>query len=721
MDFQGLIENITKKDLSETIIKDFETGNRLDLTGSEKGEIQRRIEEYALKTKFIPTLNYLVIGLLYDVTQTFDKIKRKGLFRYSTHLNNKNIIEPLFKRILELSDKLSLNRHEVLYLKSIINLSPLHKILKNCHRYLINEIVQFNKRPLVYGTKPSLVKTLISYLDYLFLIGYYPSKQEDPNALEFYGKEAISEAVSYIIFLKKEMYGLNESDGFMIDEDYVSNGRINELLLKACQFKKLQEFEILIEHFSYTCENKNNKVIIRPPAPDMEKSIRLGYIKTELQRNYDMQKLDQSYRRTTSLKMVSKKIEALSHIELLKFTESYNIPHYILQVPEPILGILADTLLKQDLLFAEEIEYLSHIFKEQLLNLEKVKSFYIKDNFSLFDFIKIKRFFVILHSLFSKNLQEKLQDNREILLRSLIPTFTKEKLYQLLCKLFSRESVDDFLDVVVWDPDEKSIFDLQYQPFLKLNDLFMLPVSIFVYSNTIRNIFASQYKSGNPKIFDDGRYDPIADKLEQVFKDKSFKTFKQISHSYKNGGDIDFLAHTDNFLFIAECKNSLLPASIYELRTVYDNINKANKQLNLILEGINSSQIIKELSRKIRFDLSKIKKIKTAIVTSNRLFTGSQNWQHPVRNINELLNVVQTGNVRTRDGLFSIWEGKEFSVNDLINYLDDSNILNRVFYDSMVKKELSFKDKTFELVFETYALYGPLVEDNFKSLSLRKV
>jgi len=47
--------------------------------------------------------------------------------------------------------------------------------------------------------------------------------------------------------------------------------------------------------------------------------------------------------------------------------------------------------------------------------------------------------------------------------------------------------------------------------------------------------------------------------------------------------------YKEDFLFVAECKNSLLPTDIYELRNIYDSLNKANKQLNLVLDALKDS------------------------------------------------------------------------------------------------------------------------------------
>ncbi|MEK6590048.1 MAG: hypothetical protein AABZ11_05155 [Nitrospinota bacterium] len=142
------------------------------------------------------------------------------------------------------------------------------------------------------------------------------------------------------------------------------------------------------------------------------------------------------------------------------------------------------------------------------------------------------------------------------------------------------------MKIITWDPSEDTVFDVQYQPFVKTGEAYMVPVCIFVLSNCIRNVFASEYKSGNPAILDDGKYDAISESLQKAFETQQFKVITRIPHSFKHGGDIDFLAYKDNFLFIAECKKFLHPTNIYEQRTIFDGLKKARNQLDLILEAL---------------------------------------------------------------------------------------------------------------------------------------
>lgn len=716
MDFFEIEKNIKKKDLSSSLIQQFRSGKKFSFSKSNKRTLLKNLEENALNAKFIPTLNYLILGLLYNKKETIDTIRRKGILRHSKYIEQKNIVEPLTKKIISLSDELYLEPSDIFYFNSIINLAHIYKILKQKRQAILSEIIGFKKRRKIKGHSPSLVKTLLAFVDILFLSNYYPTDREEPNSLKFFIKEDIAEAVSFLIFLKQHLLGLDETDALLVDEEYILSKKIDSIVLTACEIKVLKEFEIMIDHFSYECSTERNTIKIKAPFPDFEKSIRIGYIRSDLQTLYDYKESNKA----VSLKQICQKLIKHPDLEVVKYTESLDLPRYIIEFPEPVFKFLSDKFLNSKALFSEEIQYLSHIFKEQFLDFKKLEEIKIKENLSIIDFVRIQRLFTFFHYFYEK-IYEESKDNPKILLRSLIPTFSKEKIVQFMRGIANEETINDFLEIMTWDPKDKSLFDIQYQPILFAKNAFMIPISILATSNSIRNMFSSEYKYGNPRIFDNGEYDPLSEQLENAFKKRGFETFKRISYSYKTGGEIDFLAYSNEFLFIAECKNSLHPTNIYELRTVYDNLNKANKQLNLTLEALKDSETSKDLSKKVGYDLTNIKVIKTAIVTSNRLFEGLVFWDHPVRNIHSFTNHITTGNLRTEEGYFSLWESETFALNDIENYLRNDFIVYKLFYNAMVPKEMIYQFKGKKVFFETYILNIEKAKQNLNELNLRKV
>lgn len=589
--------------------------------------------------------------------------------------------------------------------------------MKEKRLLIINQLKKFSRRPKINGISPSIVKTLLAALDLLFLTEYYPPERENPNSLKFYIKEEIAEAVSYIIYLKHKIYGFQNSDSFLVDEDYIVSNELENILLPACHLKALQEFEIMIDHYSYICVRKKNHIRIKPPYPEIEKSIRIGYIRSDLQKGYDFKE----FKHITSFEEVCDKFLKLPNLDVFKYVEDNNYPRYRIEVPEPVFKALSDYFFKPKEIFREEAQYLTIIFKEQFLDYEKLNEIKISKNLSLLEFFILKRLFEFFYHIFSKKVSDRLKEEYKIVIRSLIPTFDKEKLAKFYEGIVEEDAFNEFLDIVTWNPRENSVFDVQYQPFLKTNEAYMVPVCTFVHSNSIRNVFASEYRTGNPSIMDDGKYDPTSELLQKAFEAKNFKTFKRITHSFKQGGEIDFLSYKDNFLFIAECKKFLHPTNIYEQRTIYDGLNKASSQLDLIIEVLKDDKAVAQISSRIGVDISKFKTIRTAIVTNTRLFCGLSLNNHPIRNVYELVNFIESGNFRAEDGYYWLWENNYFTLSDLEKYLDDNLPIFKGLYNAMLPMQMKYEFGKYELTFETFVLNIEKAKNSIRDLGLRKV
>lgn len=140
MDFHGIEQAFNKKDISKELLRNYKDDEKINLSNPEKKKAQKYIEEYSAKLKFLPTFNYIVLGLIYDREKTLDTIKRKGILRYSKYLESKNFPEPLSKAILSLSPELFLNESEKQYFESILNLSPIYEIMNSLRGAIITEI-----------------------------------------------------------------------------------------------------------------------------------------------------------------------------------------------------------------------------------------------------------------------------------------------------------------------------------------------------------------------------------------------------------------------------------------------------------------------------------------------------------------------------------------------------------------------------------------------------
>lgn len=642
---------------------------------------------------FLTARNSLIISVFFQCDDTFNKIKRKGIFRYSKYINKKCIVKNIAIEFTDICNDFGfLSNSLKIYLESIINYSSILDSYKSFDKFILLEIRKFEKK---YPQK-SLIKTLLSAIDYLFLSNYYPDEKSDLSNLFNRPKEEICSATSFLIHFYSDRIKAKEINTHFVAEEFILSNDISKLIIPICYHLDFREFEILIDHFNYSCEINNDKLLIKPPFENFEKAIRLGYVRTEIQKiNDNVDTIN-----AISMEDLVNEFNNQDSFEFFKLIDTHNYQRYRIEMPEPVFDMLIEKFIKPDALFKDEIIYLSSIFKEQLLNIESLNNRIIKDDLTLGEFMKIRRIFVIFYLFFSTAIFKNEKKESKLVLRSLIPVFPEEAFYNFIERLLPQSKINSFLDIVCWEPELDFIFDLQYHPILFIDNHFLVALSIFANSNTIRNLYASEYKTNNTQLLSNGEIDPLVDKLHSSLQEASLKSFSQTPIEFS---DIDEFAIFEDVLFVFECKHSLHPVSLFDLRTTYDYIKKAENQLDLIVKDFNSGNLIKKLEDKHNLKLNGIKKIQGTIIISNRLFNGNI-FKYPVRGINEIDNMLTRGTLRTAEGSFWLWKEKKLTVDFLLDYLSLENELVTLMYESLSKKRLTYEFANPVVEFDTYYL-----------------
>ena len=701
--------SFSEKDTFSTIIQEFRSGKSVCVSKGGKAEIINKFDKAISGGRFALSINLFLFGLIYFKEDILDHIKRKGLFRYSRYVDKKCILDRLCLKILSISNEINLDIQTVTYLNSIVNMAPVLGVLRKRYFNIIKEIVRLHKRAQNASPRTSFMRTILIFVDRLFLIDYQTRQHENPNAFSFYSKESICEAAATLIFLYRRRYEDDPGSIGVADEEYLNGKAIIDLLKEARHFRDLQDYEIYIDLFSYNCTKDNNTIHLHPEFPSLEKTIRMGFIKTDLQKYYSIRESLKKDERSSllSLEELTDRFIASSKSEIFEYEDSRGYPRYILKIPDSLVSMLIE-INKSDRVFKEEQDLINHSLYEYLINFADARALPLTKDLNLFEFLKIKRFLDVLACIIFNKYRKIPEDRREIFIRSLVPIMGKPFLYKLSDHPAARQKIDSFLDILSWRPEQDIIFDLQYQPFVPMGDFYLIPTNIFLFLNVIRNIFALEHRYQNPAVLEDGRIDLLGDLLTSVFREKGYLTAQKIEYKSKRAGEIDFIAIRDDFMFIAECKRSLLPTGLYEIRRLYDYLKKGDDQLDYLIDAMKDQGVIKEVGDKIGYDLGRISQIKTAIITNNRLFVGYRIGNHPIRNIQEICNIISSGIIKTENGEFSVWKGDVFTPDDLQYYLDDE--FYRYQYDSMVPKSYIYDFGEVKFSFSTFHLD----QDKFK-------
>ncbi|MFN8299388.1 MAG: hypothetical protein U0T75_09795 [Chitinophagales bacterium] len=654
-------------------------------------ELLKKIELSVINGDYLTARNGLLVTLFYAPDETFDLIRKRGLFRYSRYANKKCIVKSLATELVEICKEYgTFNENIFSYLYSIINYSSVLVSYNAFEHHIIAEFKRFEKK---YKDK-SIIKTLLSAVDFLFLSGFYPKTNTDLSEISNRTKEDISAGVSYLIHVyTNRIRSENINIGF-VSEEYIKSGDIGRLIIPACYYSDFKEFEVMIDHFDYHCDLEGEHLYIKPPFEEFEKSIRAGYIRTELQQINDRVNTSNAL----SLEEFVEKINEQEIFKFFKLTETHNYPRYRIELPEPIYDYITEQFIKPDNLFKEEVDYLSLIFKEQLLNPDDLNKITVKEDLTLYEFIKIRRVLIFFYVMFAKEIYKIEKVDTELLLRSLIPVYQFDQFYDFLERLLPVEKIDSFLDLVCWEPGSDFVFDLQYHPIIYLNNSFIIPLSIFANSNSIRNLFASEYKQSNTGLLNSG--EPLVTLLKGTFDKIGIQAHSEISIG---GTDIDVCAIHQDVLFVFECKHTLHPVSSYDLRTTYDYLRKAESQLDKINKSYNEGKLLEILERKIGVNLAGIKKIVSSIVLSNRLFNGNS-FKYPVRNINEVINMLSGGTMRTENGIYNVWNSKTLTIDFMLDYFSLQNEMTTLLMDSLSKRTMTYEFAKPKLLFDSYYL-----------------
>jgi hypothetical protein len=144
----------------------------------------------------------------------------------------------------------------------------------------------------------------------------------------------------------------------------------------------------------------------------------------------------------------------------------------------------------------------------------------------------------------------------------------------------------------------------------------------------------------------DGKSDPLAALFCKVLSTATQKAASEIKYKYIGEiGELDAICLIDDVLFVFECKNSLHPCSVYELRTSFDHLVHAQEQLDRFTKLWVEGGFREILSQKLGWDLGSVAHVVTCIVTGNRMFAGLRLGEHAVRPFYEIGNFVLSGKI----------------------------------------------------------------------------
>lgn len=659
-------------------------------TGSKRRTAVKDLVDQAIdeidKFRFGKALDRIVLALYLDSLYGFAVLKREGVFRHSSYLDNRNPIGGFVDHLLKNKVLLGFASKDINYLETIRTMDFVHALLKELRKSVVSELGKFKQTEIIQvkGGKyrKSRLKALLSINERVFLYNMIGEKEhKDATSLKFYSKEEISEAISFLLASYNKQFSIEQMDVYFIDDQYAKSPQAENLILFACLYKNVQDIEILVESFGYVVSEKGGTLIFECPDKNFAQSLDMSNIMQELQTQ------------TNNFWIFKHNPEALSLFDLAeeyhkRFPDYFKLetdpfPRYVLKIPMPLFEYF---LSKKDMsFFKEELIIATDIQSELLLDIKDLKDYEIAEGLTFYDFFKLLRLFIIKAYLLHEKMITLQSDGERNIAHNSFPALYKvEDLKVLLQSLAPEKAIEQFLKMLSWDVSEKDSFlDLQYQPLVRIGDYYLVQSIILASSNIPRSIFLSENKRGNNfKARQFFRHRSLAKIMSEAFTGKGFLCKSEVQVKYDSGlkkhGDIDFLAYKEGLLFIAECKDSTYPTDFFELRTTHDYVQKASEQIAHILAALADPAYQKIFEQQTGIKANEIKNVVPTIVLSNRKFWGYSINGIPVRSLKEMIAFVIRGmwNFKLPDGdlyKFRLWKENEFQPADLLLFCGIEN------------------------------------------------
>lgn len=632
-------------------------------------------------------INWLALGFRLFPNDFLPRLRRAGCLRPSKYSFNATPIARTVSTGLDHADKLQLPDEARTYLTSIHALSTIApafaRKVSQLHLFL------FTNRPFV-------LKGLLATVDYLFLTGHQRDHRAQSDELDFFSKEDIAEGLSYLIHLYAARFGLTARDFERMEAATVAAGTYDPYIVTACVIRKSLEWEILIDVLGYklTITDSPRTFLLSCPDVRLAQSLRLGYIQTELQMHIalrvgraeegiSIQRVGHDFYRRFGNGLV-KRVEK----PLPRFT--YTVP----AVPE-FVEVLAGNHL-----FSEEALVLASATRELFAPFDTILDFPIYKDALLLDLIKLQRMANFLRIFTGTHLLEVGKSDRPMVFQSLIPRFTIEAFVTSLANFIPRPHAEHLVDFLSWQPGSGRVFDLQYQPLIRTDQMLTVPMNVLGLSNIIRN----SLQLARERIHGDTALDPLTPILSRALASHSWPVRTSFPYRFGNvTGEVDVLAWRGRYIFAFECKNSLHPCSVHEIRTSIDHLRTAAGQLDRLTRLWQNAEFLEYLRNALGWSIPGDSVLITCIVTGNRMFTGYRYSGHPVRSIYELVAYIAEGTIRVEDQARRFWRGESFSEDDLHDYLV-SDIIHAPHFESMLARVNTYHLEGYSVQEETFVL-----------------
>ena len=368
---------------------------------------------------------------------------------------------------------------------------------------ILNESVEKELRSLdkiLRKRSISLLKSALGIVELKFLCEFFKLSGDSlPKEVRvildtWNTPEELASIVSLLIGRSNELAPISPIELQVPIDEGIRSEELKHAIRGASILQSLHELAEDISFFGYEIEAQrvNRKIIFKvlPPDKEFEYFLRLGYIREDMNR----QRSDILFREHGNFPMISIDTVTSSliadHPDFFMRWKDHPYPRLVTKFP------LAEQFWKpfvQEHLFYEEGKYFQTLRNEYLVTQDEFEEKYLIPNvLSIKGFFDIARIFFVFSMFNIHALKVFHKKKRKFSYNSLVKAMEEKDLVEMLA-LSGRTTaeINGFIELICLETKHKAYYDLQYQPLIKNENVYLMLPAIFVSANIYRNIQVS--------------------------------------------------------------------------------------------------------------------------------------------------------------------------------------------------------------------------------------
>lgn len=624
-----------------------------------------------------------------DGDVAISRMRRKGMLRASKYGYRGLLIANIARAVLAIRPLVIARDERFDYLTSILALTKLAPSAKTLHDRIVK---------ILEDRENIALKTVLAVVNSRFYNHSLPDMSLSSLKMDRYSIEELSDAASLIFMIYGRIFPIHDHCCNHIDAEGVVGpaSTYERLFVAAVRLTKYKDAEELVDGLPFKARIDRGGIRVASSDPDIERSIRLGYIQGQNQVAIRAQYLNRTSPALTVREFIAKGFERGTFDRLVELAD-FPVRRFRLFLPT---APQVFQMFRTEELFRDELESLLVIDADVYGDHDPNQQ--IAPHVTMMDLLKVQRYFNFISCLYQRKLETVSDeaDRAYLTFTSTVPVVPHDRFLEQMQLIFDDEAksraIIDLL-ALKWDSPH---LDLQYTPLVDLGSYFVFAPHVLAASNLVRNVTVSN----KLRSFALASGDPMMKAVIQAFASAGFKV--RSDFKIRAGGksvELDIVAWRENALFLFECKNAYHPCSPHEMRNSLDAIREGRDQLDVRSELFRQPHHQAALFAKLGWDVPPTDHVHTGIIIANRIFHGAQFNGHPVRQAHELINVLRSGTIGGDGHNLRFWANAEFTTGDLITYLGgDSVAAQQLAALQPVSIEFGLGGK--RLIFDSYAL-----------------